>query len=253
MKKLYASLILAGLVGVPSLAMAADSPHSFTANVGLATDYVFRGVSQTQNEPAIQGGVDYSHASGIYVGTWASNVEWVSTGYKDNNSMEIDLYGGYKGSVGDIGYDLGLITYYYPGDQIAAPATDPDTTEVYVGLGWKTVSLKYSHTVSDRFVGWSTAIGGKTKGSYYLDLSGTYDLGGGWGLLGHVGYQDVKGNDNASYTDWKVGVTKDVGFGTVSLAYTDTDADTATYTWTSGTHAEKVADGRVVLSFLKTF
>lgn len=253
MKKLYASLALAGLVGVPGLVVAADSPHTFTANVGLTTDYVFRGVSQTQNGPAIQGGVDYSHASGVYVGTWGSNVEWVSTGYKDNNSMEIDLYGGYKGAVGDVGYDLGLVTYYYPGDQIAAPATDPDTTELYVGLGWKTISLKYSHTVSDRFVGWSTSTGGKTKGSYYLDLSGTYDLGGGWGLLGHVGYQDVKGNSNASYTDWKVGVTKDIGFGVVSLAYTDTDADTATYTWTSGTHAEKVADGRVFLSFLKTF
>jgi uncharacterized protein (TIGR02001 family) len=262
MKKFVPLLALSGLVSLPAVVAAAEpaSPHTLTGNIALTTDYVFRGVSQTQGEPAIQGGFDYSHASGVYVGTWASNVGWVSTNdgggsklYKDNNSMEIDLYGGYRGAVGDIGYDVGIITYYYPGDQISAPATDPDTTEVYVGASWKFLSAKYSHTVSERFVGWSTSSGGKTRGSYYLELNGTYDLGGGWGVLGHLGYQDVKGNDDASYTDWKIGVTKDVGFGVVTLAYSDTDAETAPYTWISGTDSEKVADGRVFLSFAKTF
>lgn len=250
MKKLYASLVLAGLATVPSLAAAADSPHSFSANVGVTTDYIFRGVSQSQHDPAVQGGVDYSHASGLYAGAWASTVQWVDDGnYKDDNFMELDLYGGYKGTLtADLGYDLGIITYYYPGDKVTG-ATSPDTTEVYAGLSWKTVSLKYSHVVSDHFVGWTTTSGGKTKGSYYVDLSGTYDLGNGWGLLGHVGYQDVKDNSDASYTDWKVGVSKDVGFGTVTLAYTDTNADKAAYTWAG----EKVAEGRFALSFLKTF
>ena len=258
MKKFVPLLALSGLATFSSVVAAAEpaSPHTLTGNVALTTDYVFRGISQTQGNPAIQGGFDYSHASGAYVGTWASNVEWVSTGspaYKDNNSMEIDLYGGYRGAVGDIGYDVGIITYFYPGDQNAAPATDPDTTEIYLGASWKFLSAKYSHTVSDRFVGWSTSTGGKTNGSYYLELNGTYDLGGGWGMLGHIGYQDVKGNDDASYTDWKIGVTKDVGFGVVALAYSDTDAENAAYTWTSGTHSENVADGRVFLSFSKTF
>lgn len=254
MKKLVSALALCGLATTSLSVLAEDSPHTLTGNLGLTTDYVFRGVSQTQGEPAIQGGFDYSHASGLYVGTWASNVEWVSTGvpaYKDNNSMEIDLYGGYRGSAGDIGYDVGLITYYYPGDETAA--TDPDTTEIYIGASWKTLSAKYSYVVSDHFVGWTTSTGGKTRGSYYIELNGSYDLGNGWGVLGHVGYQDVKDNDDASYTDWKIGVTKDVGFGVVTLAYTDTDADTAAYTWVSGTDSEKVADGRVILSFAKTF
>ena len=84
----------------------------------------------------------------------AYSVAWVSDGgYKDDNSMEIDLYGGYRGSAGDIGYDVGVITYIYPGDQIAG-ANDPDTTEVYVGASWKMLSAKYSHVVSNRFVGW---------------------------------------------------------------------------------------------------
>lgn len=251
MNKLSYLLILSGLISTS--AIAEDSPHTLTGNFSLTTDYVFRGVSQTQNGPALQGGFDYSHASGFYLGTWGSNVDWISTGYKDNSSMEIDLYGGYKGAMGDVGYDVGIITYYYPGDQVAG-ANDPDTTEVYLGLSWKTLSFKYSHTVSDRFVGWGTAASNdKTRGSYYLDLSGSYDLGSGWGVIGHVGYQDVKDNDPASYTDWKIGVTKDVGFGLVTLAYTDTDADKAAYTWTSGTSAEEVADGRVFLSFSKSF
>lgn len=256
MKKLVQALVLTGLVGMPTFAMAAEeSVHTLSANVGLTSDYVFRGVSQTQGQPAIQGGADYSHASGLYAGTWASNVEWVSTGaapYKENNSLEIDLYGGYKGSVGDVGYDIGAITYYYPGDQMAG-SNDPDTTEVYLGASWKFLSAKYSYTVSDRFVGWGTsATNGDTQGSYYVELNANYDLGNGWGVLGHVGYQDVKDNEPASYTDWKLGVSKDIGFGVVTLAYTDTDADAAAYTW-GGTHTKKVADGRAFLSFSKSF
>ncbi len=258
MKKLVHALVLTGLVGVPTFAMAAEapaSPHTLSANITLTSDYVFRGVSQTQGGPAIQGGVDYSHASGFYVGTWASNVDWVSTGYKENSSLEIDLYGGYKGSMGDIGYDVGVITYYYPGDQVAG-ANDPDTTEVYLGASWKFLSAKYSYTVSDRFVGWGTsATNDDTDGSYYVELNANYGLANGWGLIGHVGYQDVKDNDPASYTDWKVGVSKDIGFGVVTLAYTDTDADETAYTWTNvgGSNPEKVADGRVFVSFSKSF
>ena len=248
MKKLSYLLALSGLVSVS--AIAAESPHSIAYNVGVTTNYLFRGVSQSQGDPAISGGVDYSHASGFYAGAWASTQKWVEDGgYKADSNLELDLYGGYKGAMGDVGYDVGLVTYYYPGDQMAAPATDPDTTELYLGMSWKTLSLKYSYTVSDRFVGWSTTAGDKTKGSYYLDLSGSHDLGNGWGVVGHIGYQDVKDNDAASYTDYKLGVTKDVGFGTVTMAYTDTDADTAAYTWAG----EEVAKGVFSLTFSKSF
>ncbi|TCJ14942.1 hypothetical protein EZJ19_08655 [Parasulfuritortus cantonensis] len=258
MKKLVSALVLSGLATASFSVLAEDAPaSSLTGNIGLTTDYVFRGVSQTQNGPAIQGGFDYAHSSGLYVGTWASNVDWVSTGFKDNNSMEVDLYGGYRGAVGDVGYDVGVITYYYPGDQIKG-ANDPDTTEVYVAASWKFLSAKYSYTVSDHFVGWGTKKdpSGKTDGSYYVELNANYDLGDGWGVLGHVGYQDVKDNGDASYTDWKVGVSKDVGFGVFTLAYSDTDADKDTYTWSDnadGSHSKKVANGRVFLSFNKSF
>ncbi len=250
MKRLYASLALAGMVSVPGLAAADGSP--LTGNIGVTTDYIFRGVSQSQHEPAIQGGFDYTHASGLYVGTWLSNVSWVNTGgYKTNNSLEWDLYGGYRGSLpADVGYDVGVIHYEYPGNSVAGIAT-PDTTEAYAGLSWKILSLKYSYVVSDYFVGWTGAANAKTRGTDYIEAAINYDLGSGWGVLAHVGHQSVKHDDinRASYTDWKLGLSKDVGFGTVGLAYTDTDANTAAYTW----GGKKVADGRLALSFTKSF
>ena len=251
---LRAGLLLSlGLAAAP--VFAADAPaaaapeYTLTGNMALTTDYVFRGVSQTQNKPAIQGGVDFG-ISGFYLGMWASNVAWVNdSGLKDNNSLEVDFYGGYKGAFAeDFGYDLGVITYYYPGDDVEG-ATTPDTTEIYAGISWKTLSLKYNYVVSDYFVGWTTSEGDKTQGSYYIDLSGTYDFGDGWGVLSHIDYQDVKNNSPASYTDWKLGVTKDVGFGVFTLAYTDTDANTDAYTWAG----EKVADAKAVLTFSKSF
>lgn len=259
MKQLLNALILTGLVGVPTLAMAAEtpaSPHSLSANVGATTDYVFRGISQTGDGPAIQGGVDYEHASGLYAGVWGSNVSWVKEGgFKNNSSLEADLYGGYRGSLpADVGYDVGFITYYYPGDKVAGVAT-PDTTEIYAGASWKFLTLKYSHAVSKNFIGWVNPNNNKeSRNSSYIELNADYDLGNGWGVMGHVGHQKVKDyrdatGKKADYTDWKIGVSKDVGFGTVALAYTDTNAESAPYT----VAGENLADGRAFLSFSKSF
>ncbi|MDP2834246.1 MAG: TorF family putative porin [Pseudomonadota bacterium] len=263
MKKLSYLLVLSGLISVPAIAADAPaSPHTVTANVGVTTDYIFRGISQTQHKPALSGGVDYSHSSGLYAGTWLSNQGWVATGgtnalndggYKSNSSLEVDLYGGYKGNLADFGYDVGLITYYYPGDRSGAPAgyATPDTTEVYLAASWKMLTLKYSHAISDYFIGWGTDPTTKTKGSNYLELNASHDLGGGWGLTGHVGHQKIKNIGASDYTDWKLGVTKDVGFGTVTLAYSDTDADpvAGSYMW----DGKDVSKGVFALSFAKTF
>jgi len=250
MKKLPYLLILSGLISAPAL--AADepaSPHTLTGNISVTTDYLFRGVSQTQNGPALQGGFDYSHASGFYLGTWGSNVDWVSQGYKTNNSMEIDLYGGYRGAAGPIAYDVGLITYYYPGDEITGVAS-PDTTEVYLGGSWEFLSVKYSHVTSSHFIGWVGSGGEKTRNSNYLELNANYGMGDGWTLIGHVGHQKVKNLSGADYTDWKIGVSKDIGYGVVTLAYSDTNADVAGFYTLGG---EEIADGRAFLSFSKSF
>ena len=215
-------------------AAAPASPHTFTANVALVSDYRFRGITQTFGQPAIQGGFDYSHASGIYLGNWDSNVS-ETAGYPNGN-IEMDFYGGWKGSWGDFGVDLGVLEYYYPGStkggsagaaianldknpiQLATGTSAVDNTELYIAGSWKFLSLKYSHAVSDYF-----AIP-DTKGSHYIDLSGSYDLGGGWGVNAHVGHLTVKNFGNASYTDWKLGVTKDIGGFVFGLAYVDTNA-----------------------------
>lgn len=260
MKKSLVALALVGAFAAPAFAEeAAPAPAptpALTGNIGVVSNYIFRGISQTQNHPALQGGFDYNHASGFYVGTWASNVAWVTRSdykYKDNNSLEVDLYGGYKGAFADdFTYDVGLIKYYYPGTSMGN--VTPDTMEVYGAIGWKFITLKYSQTISQYMVGWSGTNGENTRGSGYLDLSANYDLGDGWGVQGHVGHQKIKNYSDASYTDWKLGVTKDVGFGVVGLAYTDTNANTCgdavpAYCWNN----KNVAKGNAVLSFTKTF
>ena len=251
MKKLPYLLALSGVISAS--AMAADapaSPHTISYNVGITTDYIFRGVSQSQHDPAISGGIDYSHASGLYAGTWVSTQKWVETGpYKTSSDFEWDVYGGYKGSVGDIGYDVGLIHYAYDGDRNGLALPTPETTEVYIGASWSFLSAKYSYVVSPYFIGWGTRGTTQTDGSGYLELNANYDMGDGWGLIGHLGHQKVENVSIASYTDWKIGVSKDVGFGVVTLAYSDTNADKTAYTWAG----EKVAKGAIALSFSKSF
>ena len=262
MKKLPFLLALSGLITAP--AMAADapaSPHTVSFNIGVTTDYVFRGISQSQHDPAISGGADYSHASGLYAGTWVSTQKWVKTGgtnapttdaYKTGSDFEWDVYAGFKGSMGDIGYDLGVIHYAYDGDRgnaNTAGLATPETTEIYIGASWKFLSAKYSYVVSPYFIGWGTPGTVKTDGSGYLELNANHDMGDGWGLIGHIGHQRVKNVGAASYTDWKIGVSKDVGFGVVTLAYSDTDADETLYTWDT----EKVGKGTFALSFSKSF
>lgn len=249
MKKLVNACVLTGLVSVPVLALADETASPLTANVGVTSDYIFRGISQTAHEPAIQGGVDYTNPNGPYVGLWGSNVSWVkNAGIENNSSLEGDLYGGYRGKLGGFGYDVGAITYYYPGDRITGMSS-PNTTELYLGANWKFLSAKYSHVVSPNFIGWQGTNGENTRGSNYIEANANYDLGGGWGLLGHVGHQRVENYTVASYSDYKLGISKDVGFGTVSLAYSDTNAKATPYT----VDGENLAAGRGILSFTKSF
>lgn len=230
----------------PSAADAA-SPYSLTANVTLASQYRYRGLMQTNNQPAIQGGFDLAHASGFYLGNWSSSISWLN----DSNSgvsapVEMDFYGGYKGNLTDkVPVDLGVLQYYYPGDYPSG-YTSPDTTELYAGIGYGPVMFKYSLALTNLF-GFADS-----KYSQYFDLSGNFDTGI-WGLVlnAHAGRQIVRNVDNGSYTDWKLGLTKDFGQGlSVSLAYLDTNADRAVYTNTRGRDMGRATG---LLSVTKTF
>ena len=258
MKKLIAAAGFAALVAaVPSVGMAQDkkeaSPHTFTGNLNLVSEYRYRGISQTNNKPAVQGGFDYAHASGVYVGTWLTNVSWLSDGGAGtvSNSLEWDIYGGYKGAVGDFGYDVGLLYYYYPG-KYPAGFNSPDTLEAYIAGSYKTVTLKYSHAMTDLF-GFIDS-----KGAGYLDLTATYDLGNGFGLVGHYGYQMVpstngRSRSDCSYGDWKVGVTTEVVGMTVGLSYIGTDAKGDAGQCYRNAFNRDLGKGNVVLSVGKTF
>jgi uncharacterized protein (TIGR02001 family) len=202
----------ASLSGFASAQQAAVPASPVAGNLSLVTDYRFRGISQTLGYPALQGGFDYSHASGIYLGNWNSNVS-SAAGYPGGN-LEMDFYGGYKKAFGDFGLDVGAIYYYYPGSS-ASTLANPNSTatnsgtvhnfEGYLGGSWKWLSLKWFHALSDYFMV------PDTKGTNYFDLSATYDVGGGWGVVGHVGRASVHNFSAASYTDYKLGVTKDLG------------------------------------------
>ena len=233
--------ILAASVAVALLApalAAAQSASPITGNMSLVSDYRFRGLTQTFEEPALQGGFDYAHSSGIYIGNWNSSI---ADSFFAGSPLEMDFYGGYKGTAGPLGYDVGVLYYYYPG---SSPKID--NTEIYVGVSWKFLSLKYFYAVSDFF---SVA---DTDGSDYIDFTATWDLGSGWGLVGHVGHQRIKNNSSADYTDYKLGVTKDLGGWLFGAAFVDNDASGTITNANNGT-TKNVGDSTVVLSVSKTF
>jgi uncharacterized protein (TIGR02001 family) len=255
----------------PCVATGAESsPHTITGNVGIFSQYIFRGLTQTDTEPALQGGFDYAHSGGFYAGTWGSNVSWIrdfsqasfpTGGYTGGASLELDIYGGYKGSIGStgLGYDVGLLYYWYPGER-ASGTVKADTLEAYGALSWKWLSAKLSYAISDEVFGVDNA-----DGTYYLDFTATYPLPNTrLTLIGHYGIQKftgtnagVKNDDVASYEDWKIGVNyslpKDL---TVGLFYTDTSMDaaqTAFYTTPTKPGGRELGKGTATIFVQKTF
>lgn len=216
---LAVSLLACGAAMAQAKAPEPDFTWSF--NVGAVTDYRYRGISQTRLQPALQGGIDLGHKSGLYVGTWASSIKWIKD-LGGNSDAEVDLYGGYKFNAGPVAVDVGALRYYYADNRLS-PNTD--TTELYAAGTWGPATLKYSHSVTNLF-GFANS-----KGSGYLDLSASFDIGY-WGLTlaPHIGYQSVAHNSSASYTDYSLTLGKDFGNGvSVSLAAVGTDANRTVY------------------------
>lgn len=227
---LIASAFATGSVYAQTPAAAAPaSDHTLTGNVGLYSQYIFRGLTQTNRKPALQGGFDYSHSSGIYVGTWASNISWLRdatpSSYSSGASLEWDFYGGFKGNFGksDFTYDAGLLYYYYPG-AVAAGFIKADTLELYGALGWKWITGKFSYGLNNKTFGVADS-----RGTYYIELNADVPIGE-TGLTAnlHLGRQKFTGAGGANntlytYNDWKVGVTyalpKDFSIGAF---YSDT-------------------------------
>ncbi|WP_434517302.1 TorF family putative porin (plasmid) [Dechloromonas sp. ARDL1] len=288
-----ACLLATTLPAVAQSGEVAPTPeHSLTGNVGVVSQYVFRGLSQTDGKPAVQGGFDYAHVSGFYLGTWLSNISWFTdqnagvknapvslaspgsvgapytTGASNSASLEWDFYGGYKNSFGDgWTYDVGLIRYYYPGrfDNLGA-YRKPDTTEVYGAIGYKWLTLKYSKAISTYTFGVN-----ESRGASYLDLSAQIPVGEtGYNILAHVGRQNYPGKSNVGYwgasggdnnffdyTDYKLGLAKEYqgfNFG-LTWTYADTKhtAPDGNTTAYMNAFGRNIGRDRVVASVSKSF
>jgi uncharacterized protein (TIGR02001 family) len=263
---------------------APASPHTFTGNVGLYSQYIFRGLTQTNGDPALQGGFDYSHSSGFYAGVWGSNISWLRDGvtatgagapaYSSGGNLELDFYGGYKWSFpNDLTLDLGTLYYWYPGEpnNVAANngnALNPkaDTWEIYGALSWKWLSAKLSFSVDDKTFGVLDS-----SGTYYLDLTATYPIPNTpVSIIAHYGMQKFTGqdprlvgiasNDSAcSYDDWKLGLNytlpKDF---TIGVFYTDTTSANSLCYGTpfetpAGSYPKNISKGTGTVFISKTF
>jgi len=289
------ALAISALAG-GALAQSAPAPapapekSPITANVTVVNDYRYRGMTQSNFKPAIQGGFDYAHESGFYIGNWNSSISWIGDGYPANGAVsygrsvsapvEMDFYAGFKKELIGEGFatDIGVLQYYYQTSGLRTlPQTNancgttsrngcgtvPNTTELYVAQNFTsgplTGFIKFSYALTNIFGIYNS------KGSYYPDLTVNYDTGfEGITLNGHIGYQKVTNNVGAynfSYTDYKLGITKDFGGGlTGAIAYIGTSQTKVgnDYLWyvptTSGTGNNKsMGKGGGLVSLTKTF
>ena len=238
----------------PAPAAAPAPDNTLTANVGLFSQYGFRSISQTAGKPAVQGGFDWTHSSGFYLGTWASNISWLEDfGLYNRSSLEWDFYGGYKNTFPgseDWSYDVGLYYYYYPGQRISSPGIyNANTFEMYGAIAWKWLSAKASYNFLNYFGAEPT--GQKTNGTWYIDFSAAYPVGEtGFTVLAHYGILDVRhdgsGSLKVAYNDWKIGGSYTVPDGLfksveIGAYYTGNTANSGFYTDLTGYNTAKDA------------
>jgi len=222
MKKTFLAVTLAALTsGAATSALAADpkSPepdYTLSANVGLFSDYRFRGVSQSGNKPALQGGFDFAHKSGFYAGNWNSSINWIAAVQGTSSGLESDFYLGYKFDLAGVGLDIGNLYYYYAGEGMSSLL---NTNEVYVGLSYGPVSFKTSYTTSAGYFG----VAG--KGTLYYSLSGAFPVSDTLSLKAAYG-KHVGKEDFPSGADYSVGIAADLGDGwSLGLSYIGNSGD----------------------------
>lgn len=193
--------ILAGSLALILGSAASVGQAELSANIGATSNYLWRGVTQTDDGAAIQGGVDFAHESGFYAGTWASNIDW-GVG---SSGVEVDLYGGLAGEVNDFGYDMGVIFYIYPDSDY----DDSNFSEIYLSGSYKWFSAGLAYT-------WDSDADDDapfSDGDLYYHAGASVDLGDGWSLGGTIGYYDfdVPNSSDVSYTHYQLDLGKSAG------------------------------------------
>jgi len=240
--KLMLALLTTSSAAFAQTAPAAPAAPEVTYNMGVVSQYRYRGIAQTKGDPALQGGLDYANANGLYLGAWASTIKWIKDAALGSNAgakqakgpVELDIYGGYKFEAAGIAYDVGYLRYQYQGNtykDASSANVNANTDEVYGAATYGPATLKYSQATSNLF-GYSDS-----KGSSYLDLSATFDLGNGYSFVPHAGRQTIKNaNSGYGYSDFALTLNKDLGDGlTASVAAIKTTANETLYKGLSST------------------
>tara|TARA_R100000322_G_scaffold151599_5_gene109021 strand:- start:4055 stop:4777 length:723 start_codon:yes stop_codon:yes gene_type:complete len=224
------------LASLPLSAELTTPAISTSANVTLTSDYVFRGISQSSENIAIQGGLDVGHSSGAYAGVWASSVDFDDG--NENGTVELDIYAGFATSIDEVTLDAAFLHYDYPGSGNA----DFDYQELAVSMAYDFVSLSLNYS-PDYF--------GEAGEFWYPALSVSHTLPMGLTISGSAGYnaideEDTFGTDD--YTDWSIYVSKTLAGLDATVGYTDTDLDSGECFGGSG-----LCDPRVVFSVSRSF
>lgn len=237
------------LIAAPAMA---QEQTSLSGNVALTSDYVFRGISQTGGNPAVQGGADYTHGP-FYVGTWASNIDFDELGA--GSGIELDLYGGVRHDVGPLTLDAGVIGYFYPGVRdIQAGGSLEGELDYFEGYLKATASPTDAWSVGASIY-YSPEFSGETGSAYYAEANTAYTFNDALVVSGAVGLQsidDVSGVFPGSFSDeyvtWNAGATYTTYGFAFDLRYTGTDIDASDDLITQAFTTEARADDRVVLT-----
>lgn len=236
MKKLLTALFL--------LAGIATAQAEVTGNFGVVSDYRYRGISQTQNSVAVQGGVDYTHASGFYAGNWNSSVS--SQLYTNGSGIESDLYAGFKKEIFGVTVDIGTLNYFYA-KATNGTSNDFDTNEVYIGLTYGPVAVKRSQSLSNYF---GVA---NSKNSTYDQADVTIPVTEKIALVAHVGRTSVENSPTLNYTDYKVGATYDLNGYVLSASYYTNKAKASGVESANTVNGERLYKDAIVVGFTKSF
>jgi uncharacterized protein (TIGR02001 family) len=256
-----ASALIGSVLGAETPAPSVAPPQvvildcALNGSSTLGTQYIFRGLTQTDGKPTLQAELDLVHPSGFYVSAGLANISWITDQFPVgpvSASVEVDVFGGYKwGFAKDWTLDVGLYRYLYPGTYTSLGAYNPNTTESYLGLSYSWASLKYSLVLSEDNFGIA-----KAKGSSYVDVSLGMPLGeSGWTLLLHGGRTTFNTSSAAisqllDYTDYKIGVAKEWKGYTAALAATHADTKDLGYNNAMG---RNIGKGRLTLTLTKIF
>ena len=235
---------------------AAPAPeYTIAYNVGATSDYRFRGLKQNGDNAAVQGGIDFAHKSGVYLGTWASNVsDWAAANSSAN--LEMDFYGGYKTELAGVALDFGMIYYNYPG---AIKPNMSDTREVYIGAAYGPAAFKVSRVMGTNYFA-STSAGQDASGTMYYDLTLSQEVMPKLTAAVHAGYTDYKnGTTNlisggkVSYADYNVGLTYDYEGYMLGVKYFVNDTKPGTEGYATSAAGKKLYKDGFAVSVLKAF